>query len=366
MRLKRSDNQYVEVEEFSDYELTQCIAYEMVIRDRHYKRVADEVVVYYKDNQKSIDYYLFNDNQYADNIDLLQLEKGSKNFKELMSRVHEISHILYMVYEYIMPISEQYQDTRLGVEFWEVINILSQDLKPNEEKLEQGKGVLVHQKDMGEIQLIKKINRKGYSMDIVLSSCDEESSMEDGSEIRTIDNYAKFIEEEDSLGRSRITIEENFKRPLVRVDEHKTINPEITLNLNRPLNELIACITHIKKDIDKHNLIQLPIELLGTELKRGDNLVCNEKGEKCFDPRGILSKQQKMADMFYIYDCIKEGYSQTKIRNEVYNYYADKGLNISLDPATLRKYRDIAKEYIENKKYKEMITGISIDDLTNM
>jgi len=73
-----------------------------------------------------------------------------------------------------------------------------------------------------------------------------------------------------------------------------------------------------------------------------------------------------MADLFYIYDCLQLGYTQRKIQNVVYNYYADKGLeNITLDSATLRKYRDISKEYIVNGKYKEMLTGISIDNLIN-
>ena len=128
----------------------------------------------------------------------------------------------------------------------------------------------------------------------------------------------------------------------------------------------MSLVEHIKSDIDKNHLLKSPMELLGLELKRGDSLVCNRKGKKCFDPRSILSKQQKMADMFYIYDCIKLGYSQSKVRNEIYNYYADRGMDISLDPATLRKYRDIAIDYIDKNKYKEMLTGISIDDLEQM
>lgn len=154
-----------------------------------------------------------------------------------------------------------------------------------------------------------------------------------------------------------------FKRPQVAVEKLKILNPELTVNLNRPLSEIIALITHIKEDIEKNNLLKLPIELLGMELKKADNLICNDKGAKCFDPRNILSKQQKMADMFYIYDCLKLGISQRKIRDNIYNYYQDKGLDIPLDPATLRKYRDIAMGYIVEGKYKEMLTGISVNEL---
>ena len=36
--------------------------------------------------------------------------------------------------------------------------------------------------------------------------------------------------------------------------------------------------------------------------------------------------------------------------------------NITLDPETLRKYRNIAIEYIDNGRYKEMLTGVNIDE----
>ncbi len=92
-------------------------------------------------------------------------------------------------------------------------------------------------------------------------------------------------------------------------------------------------------------------------------LFCNNNGE-CFDPRKILSKQQRLADMFYIYDCLKEGYSQNKIQNEIYNYYADKGIEtITMDAKTLKKYKEIAIDYIDNLKYKELITGVKLDNL---
>lgn len=369
---KRSDSQYVEVEEFADYELTQCIAYEMAIRDWHYKDLADGAVQYYNQNKESIDLYVSRDE--SDNYTLEQTKKASEDFYELNSLLSEID-VIKSEYGFIVSSKNKYRDYRLGSEFWDIVDICSLAVMPNEDKLDQGKGTLIHQKDMKEIQLTKEIIRDGYSMDIILSTddddcyfVDDEGYPEDGGEVRTIKDYARFIEENgyfnDFTCTSNIRIEENFKRPLVRVEKHKTIKPEITLNMNRPLDELIAYITHVKKDTEKNNLIKLPIELLGLELTRGDNLVCNEKGDKCFDPRSILIKQQKMADMFYIYDCIKEGYAQVKIRNEVYNYYADKGLeNITLDPSTLRKYKDIAMEYIAYGKYKEMLSGISVKEL---
>lgn len=38
----RSDKQYKEIEKFRDYELTQCIAYEMAIRNAENIKLAEE------------------------------------------------------------------------------------------------------------------------------------------------------------------------------------------------------------------------------------------------------------------------------------------------------------------------------------
>jgi len=194
-------------------------------------------------------------------------------------------------------------------------------------------GVLVEAKNLHYKALNKALGKK-HSI-----SWKEHLSKYDGHEI-----YNQVIE--------------NFKRPKMRTDQLKTLDSELVINLNRPLNEIIKYITHVKEDIDNNNLLKSPIELFGEELDRTDSLICNENG-KCFDSRTLLSRQQRMADMFFIYDGLKVGYTQSKIRNLVYNYYADKGVeNITLDPSTLRKYRDIATAYIDDERYKEMITGI--------
>lgn len=378
MNLKRSDKQYIEVEEFADYELTQCIAYEMAARDWHYKDLADGVVNFYNHYKESIDYYIKKDaglelvptdngkevkykGYNSDNIDEKLSLEGLKNIQELSSLISEID--LLNIED--TPIG--YQDPRLGEEFWKVKNILDRYYGFNTVYAYKE---LTFEKDgmLDEIRVTKNIIRDGFIIRTSLSTDDDEYIERDEEyiSIDNIDEYIQYMKEESNFGfsksRSNISIFENFKRPCIDVHSLKTLNPEITINLSRPLNEIISLITHIKSDIEKNNLLKVPIELLGIELVRADNLVCNNKG-KCFDPRKVLSAQQKMADMFYIHDCLKLGYSQRKIQNEVYNYYADKGMeNITLDPATLRKYRDIATSYIVEGKYKEMLTGISINE----
>ena len=368
--LKRSDNQYVEVEEFADYELTQCIAYEMAIRDdEKWIKLSQKVVTFYKEHKDIIDYAISTkDYTINDDINKKKHFNGCEKISTLDSFIHEI----YIINLEDIPLD--YKDPRLSDEFWSIKAMLDGYYGRGEKELQYNNTSFIQSDWREETSVVNHTFREGYFIETYLSTPDfdcyieDENAKYDGEEkaVSNISEYKQYVNSGKYVSESNIKIIDSFKRPMIGIDELKTINIELSVNLNRPLNELIAYITHIKQDIEQNNLVKLPIELLGIELKRGDNLVCNEKGEKCFDPRSILTKQQKMADMFYIYDCLKLGYSQTKIRNEVYNYYADKGMEISLDPATLRKYRDIAIEYIDNKKYKEMITGISIDDLEKM
>ena len=388
-KIKRNDKQYVEVEEFADYELTQCIAYEMAARDCRHRDLADKVVNFYKRHKESIDNYIKEDNGLElvptsngievnhrgynnDNIDEKLLDKGIENFLECSNLISKIE----LVSLEDTPIG--YQDPRLGEEFWNIKNKIDRHYYGFDEIYPYENTEVIRPSGLDEINAINRQYREGYFIETELSSAeddcivpidDEDDYGQEGKAVSNIEEYAKYINndefQDDYNTTSNIRIIETFKRPRIEVGKLKTLNPELVVNLNKPLDEIIAFITHVKKDIEKNNLLKLPIELLGTKLKRADNLVCNDSGDKCFDPRSILSKQQKMADMFFIYDCLKEGYSQTKIRYEVYSYYEDSGLNITLDPATLRKYRDIAVDYIDNNKYKEMLTGISINDLVD-
>ena len=146
-----------------------------------------------------------------------------------------------------------------------------------------------------------------------------------------------------------------YSRPKMTIKNISKVT-KLEINLSLPKKDLLDYISKIKDEVDEK--IKSPAETLGVKLEKADNLICDSKG-KCFDSRKTLSKQEKVADMFYIYDCLELGMTQRKIQNEVYNYYANKGKeDRTLDAGTLRKYRSIAIDYIDNMKYKELITGV--------
>ncbi len=359
MKLKRIDKQYIEIEEFEDYELTPCVTYEMMIRD--------------DDEMKQINTTIQEVKKLTENISSLK--------EKMISDTTKYAHLQTDITNQVKDIYFLFNN--ISVEAFNINQLKSLYTLPT-------------LTDTNKIFLNEYINERESSMTYEDDTLEEYLNMEqsfddsyydfgtlelEGYSVKTksvVDDAFNFYFDVDKYGNghrnpkvatllgyvpiSEVTITPYFKRHMdfkwVHMREAK-----IEVNLALSKNELLLYIAKIKDDFDKDNsIIAIPIEIIDEELQKADNLVCNDKG-KCFDPRKILSTQQKMADMFYIYDCLKAGYTQRKIQNDVYNYYADKGMeNITLDPETLRKYRNIAIEYIDNGRYKEMLTGVNIDE----
>lgn len=131
---------------------------------------------------------------------------------------------------------------------------------------------------------------------------------------------------------------------------------DVRLNFSLPEKDLVEYIKHIKRKFDKKNsFIKSAFEILNEiEFKNGDKI----------NPRDILAYKERVADMFFIYDSIKLSHKILKIRYVLEDYYSNKGISTkSFTEKTIRKYYELAKEYIDNKKYKEIITGININEI---
>jgi len=201
--------------------------------------------------------------------------------------------------------------------------------------------------------------RKGYNITIDLNHINEIN-------LNDIIVGKEKICHINHLSSKGISINANFKRPQIKIqDKTKSINASLQLDINKPLNELIAYITHIKKDLEENkDILKAPIELLGEEIQKADDIskmcIKNKNGKKfCFDGRNGVLKTQKFADMFFIYDMNKLGVKESKIRvmiDEHYDPNNEKESGMSQD--TFRKYLHIAKDYIDNQRYKEIITGV--------
>ena len=379
-RIKRSDAIYLEIESFADYELTQCITYEMAVRDKKNLKAIEEAIEFYKTHdilEESIyDYEL--------------LEKPISNRDALTEIINKLVLIPYILPEcdvlgniicediidkkdFLHNFFENfdtYIDSRINKKIYEIINEDYLNLYYCELRGIKSEDARVVWFDEGEkVSLEKRSFRDGYTIFTSISTLggyayiplNPEDENSETVPINSVEDFQLLIDMNlfDSLSHES-TITTNFKRPKIKLPHsYNTMPTKLDIDLNKPLNEIISLIEHIKKDFDSNkHIFKTPIELLGEKINRADSLICDKAG-KCFDSRQILSKQQRLSDMFFIYDALKEGMTQRQIQNEIFNYYADKGIETkTMDAKTLKKYKEIAIDYIDNERYKELITGV--------
>ena len=370
--IKREDAIYKEIELFEDYELTQCVAYEMAIRSENNLKDINEFVRFYRENINTIEDERLNLDDFF----------SSEKYLELLIKLSYLEVIPFIPLETCHLFEESpyeeifvdnliyYEDKRVDKIIYEIINDLTIAEDGNKKRgLLSEQPRIISDDFIDTVSLEKRTFMNGYRIETIISETSEHAFIaindsEETTELNSVDKWKRYVDEGGENLTYETKIISQYKRPPLKIQSNLYNKfPKLEIDLSKPLNEIVAYITHIKNDFENKDIFKAPIEVLGTELRKADNLICDTKG-KCFDAREVLTKQQKIADMFFIYDCLKVGITQRKIQNEVYNYYMDKGIEtITLDAKTLKKYREIAIDYIDNMRYKELVTGVKLEDL---
>ena len=305
IKLKRNNSQYLAVEKFKDYELTYCIAYEMAIRN-------DEVI-------KSI-YNFYNNYVNYDIYDCYVL--STDDFKKCYSDAQKLMEFfinpinLYLDYHIYNNINEH------------VKKVKEEDIKENSDFFTRGLRRILYKPIEDYYHEEIKPSEK-----IVI--------------YKNTSLYTEFIShlknDDNTITIHHNSITPNYSRPLT-LDFKDTKERNIILNLNLPTNELVDFIERFKRKYDNNpTIVKSVSELLNKEFK--------ETVTK------LPSIQNRYADMFFIYDCFKLGLTATKIQRKIDKYYEDKdptSKTISIN--TINKYNKIAIEYIDNLKYKHLVT----------
>lgn len=301
---KRSDAIYQEIECFNDYEYTNCIAYEMVIRIEVVKEFSKEILK---------------------QDDIIEIISNSSNeiLKESFKK-YGLDYSSFAVY----LLDRKLFITPLSSFDFNLMFSMDLDTKSKIIEIEYNYITSLNLPNNEIIELKKSIFNYGYNYQF------ESKTL--------ISNY---------LNKNRLKLIRGIKETRPILDFNEKI--DIPFNLNLSKNELIAYITKIKDEYDKENsIIKSPLELLGENLNKTDENLLIHKGTGKYN-------KYRVADMFYIYDGIKKGIKKAKIINELNYYYYDKdNKNTNFDYKTLDKYYEIATELIDNLKYKELITGI--------
>jgi hypothetical protein len=341
INIKRSDRQYIDIEAFGDYELTHCIAYEMAIRNKRVIRVVKDFLEAY-----------INYDRYEKFIGTtLDFDKADKPAQELLSF-------------FINPFG-----LYLNYHFFDEVNNALEKIKKEEDKkyfVSTPLSFLLYSK--------KNYNDKFKNGNLLIQH----------KKVEVYKSLMVHQEEEKSSSIMRNDIEINYSRPLC-IPRALSKEKNFILNINYPINELKNFIEKVKKDYDKDNATLLSIsELLGEKLEKSD----------------IKISKKKLADKFFVYDYVRARLEQIEEWNKetrekfneeiqrVKNTYPDSSyktteinmlkeslrgdtINININDifeeeeltnliskGTARRYYYEMKPFIEDLKYKELVTGV--------
>ena len=364
----RNDDIYKEIESFEDYEFTQCIAYEMAIRNEEVKKIQENITILSKNlssefqNIRDDDSHPFNiefekqynewfeyqDCKFDDDEDKPEpsYEKIFCNQNNTFIDIQNLSQILVNNYWIFYQYNLRGDSNHPLIKFFEIIEKLKRE------------------------HLVGKIDTI------------------------TVNKNGDFIKKVSSISEQNEHLEINITKLFnINITKNKLFIPRelnkeisIPLNLQLPKNDLIAYISKIKDEYDKDNsIIKTPLELIGMEFKKSNTKI----------------SKKLMADMFFVYDYVKVKQIQKKlinenlemqlnedieiIQNSKYDTFKQKKIQINqlkkdykdninneilkdifseistngiIEAGTAKTYYFTIKPFIDDCKYKELITGI--------
>ena len=398
---KRTASIYKEIESFESYELTNCIVYEMAIRTEEVKNILDKLE--YIENLKKRHPYLkiltakayipFHNEE--DNIHG-EATKEEQDFYFTLSK-DSLKDFKYKLQKLINFKKSKIFDPN----YYEKIDKSKEDdifyLRDNIEKFMYGNDEIDFEDDTklcgGLLSILVKflendlvenylIYPKGYVSNF--EGADEDYTNEvETEELKNIGTtFNNGINE--SINKGFHVIQEinkndrtkpinnifpNFKRKIHNPNQILTL-----LNFALPTNEIIDYITHIKNTLSTNSnetIIKSPMELLG------NTIIHAEKADKY--PK--IPTALKFAHMFFIYDYItmrlkyieqeneklkqedQENYDKNKIDTKIVTIFKEVALKLDsykISDATVSNYYYTIKPYIEELKYPELLTEVSV------
>ncbi len=328
---KRNNSQYIEIENFEEYELTNCIVYEIVIRNKDFIKLREEIYQQEKEYEKSYKLCLKND----------QIEFEKKYKKNIFENLKDFESYLD-------------SDIRYEAEYCKKSRDIQRKLFKNIKKMKKTFGLLIGNKSLEAFELKYHNKRKG-KVETNLYGVKHNGKHIGLYEDRGHD-IIHGIKSEDDIRESISYTKLITSRPLIKLANTKITN--IELNIDLPLSELQAQIKEIKKQYDKDTtLIKTAHEIF----KQDDSLYLDEISIKY--PR--KPKAEKFADWFFIYDLYnvkkrKSRESDLKIFAEIdlqlleyYNsskddYYSSDTYRLTILP--------LMRSLIDDCQYKQILT----------
>ena len=294
---------YKEIEAFEDYEFTNCIAYEMAIRNKKVIKIIKLLNRIAKFKSRKMENKVLIKGIHVEELGIkypciFQFDEITEDLQNKLKVTYFFDYTYYELTE-------------------ELINPLGKHFLIHDDFIEE----LMQEREMsikGDNSYIKPIYDTKVKEGYVIKQKLKSDLTVSGTEFKT-------------------SIETNFKKQLylpIGVDNSISIN----INPNLPKDELIAYITKIKDDFNKDNsIVKTPLELLGNDLEKSDNKHTQKK-----------PNAEKYADWFYIYDCyqILKANDKKKSNETIYN---------EIDLSLLDYYDSVNDDYYSIETYKKTI-----------
>ncbi|MCT7587036.1 hypothetical protein [Aliarcobacter butzleri] len=330
---KRSDLIYKEIEEFEDYEYSNCIAYEMCIRNKEVKKILksitnkrDEIIEFFEDYEE------------------YNLEVVSNECNELI---------------------------KYGINDKVILEIFSNILN-KESNIKIGKsGISIEY----ENDLILDRKKDYLYVDLI-----------DDGIVGVLENGDEEIIPYKQMNLDYIPlIKKSYSRPTLKIDKSKIFKVE--LNLSLPREELLDYVSKIKDDFNNKTnaMIRTPIDLLiydsslmeyigkennTSEINRKlDSLEDILLDDKTDNSNMKKFKKKLIADKFFVYDYVTKRLEQ--IEDSIKNYtieYEEKKEDINKSPYytkqdKLIQIRELKKELEENINQRKIEIFEEFEDI---
>lgn len=333
--LLRSDEAYLEIEQFKDYEFSWCIAFEMAKRDPMLLNDTKRFIQFYQDHKSQIAFIPHS------------LESFEEAFEYRLHRkakaIFEIGYDYFAQTHWLAPVDLYYiTGDETALEMAEVYVDRFRDTQaqlPNERlRLEDDEGV--------RFESSVQLNNDHFFEDKV--------SVSDKEILAAIDDF----DIDPSMITSERRVTESFARPKLSIPAMYNKNIQIELNLALPEKELLAYVSHIKEKFDEHKeRVRSPIELLGAELSLPGLDVSDAEQLYKKDRRKTLP--EKCADLLFIYDCNANNLSMNYTIDRLNRYWNDErnAFPEQFQTKTYKRYLKTAKDFIKNRQYQSLLVG---------
>jgi len=349
---KFTDKIYKEIENFEMYERTQCIAYEMAVRNPLYLEQVTDVINFYSLHKKKINFYIKNHQNFKK---LAELRKCRDKFSFLIKMIEDIAVIPFNYRDKTLTFTDE---RAFGKKIYEIINLILKSYISNKD--ESNQSCVIEKLNHSKINIIENIKEEGFIATTTLT-VDERNSFipvgcyygalkkDTGKFFRspeTLNEFKRHVIEnrrrKDTIIASK-TIEENFKRPKIKFNDMFSSRTSLTIDISKPLEEIEAYISHIKNKLQ----YQAPLEILGYELVTSN----------------IKFSRKELAKQFFVYDYITARIIINKKSNHEFQEEYQKELNNILENDTIsEKYKLIQKNSLK-KSLSENLLKTNFNDL---